>query len=412
MILGYLLVMVAAALIFAALIPPIPVEDARAGEFEEDSFPKASENAPITYLVGKDEIKSPNTLFAGAFRSEPQKKRVKTGFFSSKRVTTHFKNYLTIDLGLCLGGDSPVTLHAIKIDGEIVWEGEANADENLIEIDAPTLFGGNKAGGGFTGIARYYPGTFTQGKNAWIDGLEDSQGLLTSYKGIAHIVFEDCYIGESPQLRQMSFIVSRFTNDLGLPDGKEVIETTTVNVAEAIYSVIVDDWAGLGVDPSLVDIDNFRDVAELYHSESYGAAGGVYREKEGSGFIQEMVRITDTVMSVNPVTSLIDLRPLRNDYSVSGLLVFGPDQITSVESYSQTLWQDLIGQVKIAFKDEDRDYIPSTAVDQDLAVANITGGRMNTSRIEMPFVKKATLAQFIAGRELNQLSKPAASARG
>lgn len=408
MILGYLLLMVAAALIFALLIPPIKVEDARAGEFEEDAFPKATENAPITYLIGKDQIKSPNTLFAGGFRIEPQRKRVKTGIFSSKTVTTHYKYFLTMDLGICVGGEDGVTLHEIRIDDEVVWSGEVNNPSTPIYLNASDLFGGDKEGGGFTGTVRFYPGTYTQPKDAYIDAMPESQGLLTRYKGISHAVFEDCYIGESPQLRVIAFTVSRFTNTLALGPSS-VVGATTVNVAEAAYAVMTDKWAGLGVDPALIDADNFRDVAATYFEEGNGAAGGVYRDTEGSAFLQELMRQVDTIMTVNPVTNKIILKPLRKDYDVANLLTFDEDHISSVEAYSQTLWGELVSQVKVGFKNENNSYADTTAIDQDLAVANITG-QLKTVVMTMPFVKKPGLANKIAGRELNQLSKPATSA--
>jgi hypothetical protein len=409
MILGYLFLMVAAALIFALLIPPIKVEDARAGEFEEDSFPKASEDSPITYLIGKDQIKSPNTLFVGNFSIEPQTKRVRTGIFSRKTVTTHYKYFITIDLGLCIGGDDGCTLHQIIIDDEVVWEGDVVSPDDIITIDKPELFGGDEAGGGFVGIARFYPGTYGQAKNAHIDGLEESQGLLTKYKGVSHIVFENCFIGESAQLRPIKFVMSRFTSSLDTAQTNQRVDTTTVNVAEALYAAMTDEWAGLGMNPDYIDEDSFIEAAEVYTDERNGAAGGVYRSKEGGAFIQEMLRQVDTIMTVNPYTNKIILKPMRKDYDISAIPTFSVGEIKKVEVFSQTLWDGLVSQVKISFKNENKDYADTTAVDQDLAVANITG-QLKTTTLAMPFVKKKRLANKIAGRELNQLSKPAASA--
>ena len=408
MILSYLLIMVVSAIIFALLIPPLQIENARSGDWEEDAFPKATENAPIPYLIGLARIDSPNTLFAGGFRNVPITERIRVSLFKKKTIIVGYRYYLTIDLGICLGGDSGVTLHSIFIDDKEVWTGSVTGPTPFSFSDLE-LFGGYKKGGGFSATCRFYPGTFSQAKNAYIDAMPESGGLLTRYLGICHLVMEDAYVGEQPSLKKIGFKVSRFTNELALLDGKEIIEETTVNVAEAIYAGMVDDWGGMGIDPLLIDRDNFIENAELFFEEKNGAAGVLYREKDGKGFVQELLRQVDAVMGVNPATNKIIITPLRLDYDPAELPIYGPSEILSVESFSQTLWSELVSQVKVTFKDEDNDYQDATAVDQDLAVASITG-RLKTVLINMPLVKKASLATVIAGRELNQLSRPAITA--
>lgn len=408
MILNFLLIMVVSAIIFALLIPPIKTEDARAGEFEDDAFPKATENAPIPYLIGLARIDSPNTLFAGNFRPVPIKERVQVSLFKKKTVIVGYRYYLTIDLGICLGDANGCTLHAIYVDDKEVWTGTAT-DDTPFSFSDLEMFGGKKKGGGFETTCRYYPGTFTQPKNAYIDALPESGGLLTRYQGIAHLVMEDAYIGEQPSLKKIGFKISRFTNTLGLDDGKEIVELTSVNVAEALYAGMTDTWGGMGINPALIDIDNFIEQADLFFEEKNGCAGVLYREKDGKGFAQELLRQVDAVMGVNPATNKIIIKPLRFDYDPATLPTYGPGQIESVDSFSQTLWSELVSQVKVTFKNEENNYQDSTAVDQDLAVAGITG-KLKTVTVNMPLVKKASLATAIAGRELNQLSRPTVTA--
>lgn len=408
MILGYLLITLISAILFSLLIPPPDIENARAAEFEDDAFPKASENSPIPYLIGRAKHDSPNTLFAGGFRARPITKRIRVSLFKKQTIIIGYRYFLTIDLGLCLGGDYGVTLHAITIDDKEVWTG-TRTDDTPFEVIDLELFGGREKGGGFRSTCRFYPGTFTQGKNAYIDALPESGGLLTKYKGISHIVFENAYIGEAPTLKKMGFTISRFTNDLGLTGGHEIVETTTVNLVEALYSGMVDTWGGMSINPTLIDVDDFTEAAELAFTENNGAAGIIYREKDGKGFVQEMLRQFDAVMGIDPTTNKIILRPLRFDYDPDTLPIYTQSDIISVDTFSQTLWSELISQVKVGFKDETNNYQDATAVDQDMAIANITG-RLKTASTTMPFVKKPTLATMIAGRELNQLSKPATTA--
>jgi hypothetical protein len=446
MILNFLLIAFGAALIFSFLLPKPQIEDARKGEFEDDGFPKATENSPIPYVIGKTTLESPNTLYVAGFYATKQTQKVKTGLFSSKRVTTGYKYYMSLDLGLCLGGGTGVTLHEIWIDGEKVWSGTRGGNNSaLIDINKPDLFGGKDQGGGFIGKARFYSGRFDQGVNQHMADLEarggiseyeegdgggsffhrafdrltdllssgqltggSGSGLISAYKGVSHIVFERVYIGEQPQLRAMKFVVSRFTDDLDCNTPK-LDSDRSVNVAEAIYSAMTDTWSGMGIDVELIDADNFKEASNIYASEGNGAAGAVYNEMTGSSFVQEMLRQTDSVMTINPETNKMTLVPLRGGYVVNELPIYNEQSIVSVENFSQTLWSELVSQVKIGFKSQSNNYQDSTAVDQDLAVAGITG-KLKTSSLTMPFVKSPTLAQKIAGRELNQLSKPAAVA--
>lgn len=408
MILGYLLIMVVSAIIFALLIPPLQIENARPGDFEDDAFPKATENAPIPYLIGMRRVDSPNTLFVGGFRPEPITERIRVSLFKKKTIIVGYRYYLTIDLGICLGGVEGVTLHGIYVDDKEVWTGTAT-DDTPFSFSDLELFGGHKKGGGFSATCRFYPGTFVQPKNAYIDAMPESNGLLTRYLGVSHLVMQDAYVGESPSLKKIGFKVSRFTNTLGLTGGMEIIEVTSVNVAEAIYAGMVDDWGGMGIDPNLIDYDNFVENAELFFTEKNGAAGVLYREKDGKGFVQELLRQVDAVMGVNPSTNKIILKPLRLDYDPSELPIYGPGMIESVDNFSQTLWSELVSQVKVGFKDETNDYQDATAVDQDLAVASITG-KLKTVSVSMPLVTRPSLATIIAGRELNQLSRPAITA--
>lgn len=408
MILNFLLIMVASALIFSLLIPPIKVEDAKAADFNDGGLPRATENAPIAFLVGKDRLNAPNTIYCGNFVTAAITERVRTGLFSKKTVTVGYNYYITVDIGFCTGGGDGVTLHEVFIDDVSVWTGTLSTEADF-SINMPSLFGGAKNGGGFvTSHCRWFPGTMTQGKSSLIDAELGPGNLLPNYNGIAHLVFR-ANIGESPQLRKIGVVASRFTNNLAIPDGKHIIGGTTLNPAEVLYSTMVDNWTGMSVDPAMIDADNFLDAALVYYDEANGCGGSLYTAKAGKAFAQDIATQVDSIITIDPSSNKMVIRPLRFDYDPDAVSMFNETSILSVESFSQTLWTDLVSEVKVTFRDEDNAYNEATAVDQDLAVAGITG-RLKSSTISMPLVRKTPLATEIAGRELNQLSKPATSA--
>lgn len=407
MILNFVLLFVASAIIFSLLIPKPQIEDAKAQEFSEDGFPQATENAPIPYLVGGTRLNSPNTLFAGGFRNEEITERVRTGLFSKKTVVIGYRYYLTLDLGFCLGDTlAGCRLTELYVDDQLVWSGDiASGTFNVSRRD---LFGGDENGGGFEATCRFYPGTFSQAKDPYIDALPDSGGLLTPYRGVAHIVFEDAYIGEQPQLRAINATMTRYTNRLGIAGGNHIVAGGS-NWAEALYDILVNTWGGLGADPDLLDGPEFIAVADIVATEGNGCAGVIQNATDGENVIKELLKQADALLTIDPLTNLAQPLLLRKDYDEGTLPVFGPGVITSVPKFTQTLWAELVSEVKGGFKDPANNYQDTTAVAQDLAVANITG-RLKTTTIQLPFVKNKSLANDIVGRELNQLSQIATQA--
>lgn len=404
MILNFILLFIASAIIFSLLIPKPNIENAKAQEFGEDGFPQATENSPIPFLIGKTILKSPNTLFAGNFRAVPITERVRVGLFKKKTIIVGYNYYATIDLGFCIGDDADgVTLHEIHIDDEVVWTGTISG-EGSGNINAANLFGGTKNGGGFASLFRFYPGTFDQSKNAYIDSLPGSLGLQTPYRGVCHLVFQDAYIGESPNLRAICIVASRFTNRLGLTEGRNIIGGETTNLMEAMYELMVNTYGGLAAPVNLFDLSAFQDAAIVMVDEGQGVGGVISSSTSGENVIKEFLKQADALLTIDPTTNLVKPLLLRKDYNVATLPELNENHITEVVRFTQTLWQELVSEVKVGIKDPDKDYQDVTAVAQDLAIANITG-RLKTVSISLPFCKDLELANRIAGRELNQLSQ-------
>lgn len=117
-------------LLTALLAPKPEFENARAEELDPENFPRATESAPVPLVLGRVPVKGINTLWYGNFRSVPITEKVKTGLFSSTRVTVGHKYYLSLDLGICLG---PAGLLGIKIDNEPVFSGD---ETDITEVSA------------------------------------------------------------------------------------------------------------------------------------------------------------------------------------------------------------------------------------------------------------------------------------
>ena len=95
--------------------------------------------------------------------------------------------YMSIHSGLCVGPIDAIT--GLYVGEKLAWEGEVTQGGN-IAINAPSLFGGNKDGGGVGGIMVYLPG----GPNQVLPNeLARRQGLTSAtspgYRSVASVYF-------------------------------------------------------------------------------------------------------------------------------------------------------------------------------------------------------------------------------
>lgn len=386
----------------AVLLAPKPqVEDQRPQTLDDVSFPRASENAPVALLLGSCRQKGPNTQWYGDFESVPITKKVKTGLFSSKRVTVGYKYYVGLALGMCLGPG--VVLNRIWMDKEEVWSGTAGPDPTSLSINKPSLWGGDERGGGFVSTLKFYGGAFAQTQDPYLAG-QVAPDEIPAYVGRAYLVFEKAYIGTSAQLRTMSFELARYTNGLGLAGGIERVGDD-MNPAEMLYQLMTLEWGGLGVDSGELEISSFTAAAQTLFDEGNGMSLLIQRANAGSSAIEEVLRQIDGVLYQDPTTGKIVLDLIRQDYDVLDLPVFDPDNVVEVRSFSRGSWSDTYNQVRVAFTNRDNKFEQGTALAQDMANIN-SQGRLRSTSVSFPGATTAALAIALATRELAQLSVP------
>lgn len=383
------------------LMPKPKVENARPQGLSDLNFPTASEGSPLPLILGTVRHRGPNTIGGPVdFRTVAIKKKVKTGLFSSKKVTVGYKYYVGLDLGLGLGPG--VTLGRIWFDKDEVWAGTAGPGETAIAIDKPSLWGGEEKGGGFVGTLRFYGGNLTQPVNAYMAG-EVSNGM-PAYVGQTHIVLEGCYIGTQAQLRAMSFELSRFTNAIGLSAGHEKIGQD-MNPAEMLYQIMTLDWGGLDVDPNDINLPSFVAAGETLFNEGNGMSLLISNPNAGKDAIEEVLRQIDGVMYQDPVTGKIILSLIREDYALEDLMVLDKTNVSSVRSFSRTSWDDTVNQVRVTYTNRSNKYEKGSAIVQDLANIN-SQGRIRSTNFSFPGVTEGELANKLASRELAQTSVP------
>lgn len=400
------LLLVLVSFIGLSLLAPKPKnETARASRLDDINFPHATDGAPVPLIIGTVRQKGPNTLWYGDFKSSAIIKKIKTGFFSSTKQQIGYKYYVGFQLGLGLGPG--VVCSKIWIDKDEVWSGTAGPTETAISIDKPKLFGGEESGGGFVGTVRFYGGDFsTQGVNAYLATQETD---VPAYRGFCHAVFEQPYIGNSAQLRAISFELSSITNQLGLSGGIEQIGDDQ-NPAEAIYRILTYDWAGAGLSVLKVDTASFTAAAQTLYNEGNGISLLVSSQDNAASAIKECLRQADATLYENPDTGELTLKLIRADYVIADLPVFDESNVLSLSEFTRTVWSETANEVRVTFTDGGSKYNTATAVAQNMANINAQD-RVRSQTISFPGCTTSALASTLAARELGQASVPLFKAR-
>ncbi len=389
--------------VITALLAPKPeFENARADELDPNNFPMASEDSPIPLVLGRVRLNAPNTLWYGDFESKAITEKVKTGLFSSKKVTVGYKYYLGLDMGLALGPG--VVLREVYIDETLVWSGDTTGGtETVINISDSELFGGYKSGGGWGSTGKFYSGAFTQNVDTYVEGQVGS-GNVPAYNGMAHMVFEHAYIGESASLRKMAFVLECYTNSLDLPDSGTINDGVDMNPAEAIYQIMVDTWRGLGIAVSDIDLVALQTVGQVLWEEQNGVSILVTSESDGARLISEILRQIDGIMYQDPDSGKVTISLIRDDYDVDLIPEFDENDIAIVRSFTRTSWDEVQSQVKVSFPQRDSES-EAVAISQDMAVV-ATLGKLRTTTLSFPFCYDPDTANEIASRERAQRSVP------
>lgn len=387
------------------LMPKPKTENARASTLDDLQYPRANEGDVVPLGLGRFRVKGPNTLWVGDFEAVPIKKKQKTGLFSSKKVIVGYQYYVGVQLGLALG---PCTLHKIWSAKDELWSGTASADGTAIAVNLPNLYGGKEKGGGFVGTIRFYTGSFTQTVNAYLAG-KIGAGLVPGYRGTCYVVLEKCFIGEQNSLRELTFEMSRYSNDLGIPDNKHIIGDD-LNPMEVLYQAFTLDWGGLDVNPALLDLDSLRACAVTLYAEGNGMSVNISSPNSGKDIAEEVIRQVDGMMYSDVQTGKIIFKLIRNDYAIEDLPVFDESNVVGVRGFTSKLWDDTINQVRVTYTNRDKKYEKGTAMVQDMANIN-SQGRVRSVTQSYPGVTEGALATELATRDLAQGSVPLMSVK-
>lgn len=415
----YLLVYAAAFLLAELFAPKPEIENARPAGLGDFNFPTATEGRAVPLLWGTIEISAPNVVWYGDLRTDRIREKVKTGIFSSTKRTVAHQYYIGIQFGLCRGpmnaGDG---LLKITVDEDVVFDAgspQVPVASGTVEVSEPTLFG--EDAGGIAGQFGVFPGTESQGRSTYLEGVITlSPDILPAYRGTHYVVAEQVYIGNSPSLRPFKFTCRRIPDGLALAtsspgSGTQLVNGQDANPMNVLYEIMVDNDWGLAISASEIDTNQFRENAQILFDEGNGFSALLDNGRPAEQVIQEIEKQVDGVLVRDAQTGLYTLNLIREQSipSPKSLMLLADTTNTASVEFSRSTWSETSNEVRVDFSDQAQDFKQTFALAQDMANEIIQRAKVSRTERFMG-VKNAALANQLAWRDLRSLATPLAKA--
>lgn len=288
-----------------------------------------------------------------------------------------------------------------------------------IQLNAPNLFGGDKAEGGIVGPLVVMMGEPTQ---VAPPGLVTMLGeALPGFRRMFTVFYDGLISSMNPYPKTWKFRVRRSTQgwdgEVISPDLARIVMTRTMaagevtssrqihamNGAHIIFECLTNREWGRGLPRTAINIPSFVECAATMYSENLGLCLRWNRSDSIESFVQSVLDHIGATLYQDAATSLLTLKLIRGGYVVSqtplfdssnGLLEITDAPVGSGGSY--------VNAVKVTYRDPITDEDRTVTV-QNLASIQASGGAFNVVSKAYPGIPTPALANRIAQRDLQTL---------
>jgi hypothetical protein len=370
-------------------------------------FPTATEGRVVPVVWGTQLIKGANLLWYGDYQPFPiiKTQKIKKLFGTKKKkYIAGYRYHIGLQLALCHG---PIdALQEIRFEDKVTWQGEQQSGD--IEINLPSLFGGDDKGGGVAATVIIYSGDNAQSADPY---LESHIPLLPAHRGLAYLIWQgpsqnqSGYIGTTPNIRPMHFVVKRVPQLMSSYFSGGL--NGDANAAEMIFEILINqDW-GLGLSESQIDISAFRTAAGILKRELFGLSMTWDQVSTVESVIDEILRHIDAELFVSLITGQYTLQLIRDNQESDNTIQLNPSNVIQLDSFQRASWDETTNEVRVNFNDRNKDFQPSTAAMQDLANFH-QQQKIVSQQVQYPGCSNQQLAAKLALRDLRVLSLPLA----
>lgn len=330
--------------------PPRPEPNS----IEDFEFPTVDDGTPMTVVFGDVWIKDWTVIGVGNYRNEPIIV-VQKGMFTSNSVTTGYRYGMGLHMGLCRGIDDLVE---IQVGNITAWQGTLSGGLTEIDINQPSLFGGDKGEGGIVGLLKIQHGADDQMPLEELELMLD--GDVPAYRGVVTFFYDGLVCSNSPYPKAWAFRIRRALE--GWDGGvwyaeKAVISLAAgairaMNPAHILYEIQTNrDW-GRGFASNQLDLASYQAVADKLYAEGFGLCLGWRRQDQISEFMGIILSHINAAHFIDRTTGLWKLVLIRDDYDPNTLPAFNnTNGLLSIEEDNNSAQDNAINQVMVTYVD-------------------------------------------------------------
>lgn len=312
-----------------------------------------------------------------------------------------YKYYMGIHCILCRG---PIDeIKSIRFADIVAWQGSITTSQE-ITIDEPDLFGGEDKEGGVAGKVDVMMGESTQTRNPYLQ--EKITKVIPSFRSLVGLVFKSFYFSAmTPYAKQPSIEGKRIPSKTWLPLLADI--NGAANPAHAILEMLTHPEWGMGYQQSDCNMVQLAAVAQTLYDEGFGLSFILNSEDDYEKTIQMIMTHINGLFFVEPRTGLYTIKLLRGDYLADVASLPLIDEYNGeVESFSRPNYSELVNEIIVKYRPQ------STTKDDTITVQNLAAiqsqGAVVSQSVNYPAIDNATLAAFVASRDLRQKSTPLA----
>ena len=350
------------------LLRPKPdYEDAEAIPFTEARIPQIDPQRKQAVIWGKVRITSPHLMDITEYNPLAIKTKIKTGMFSSEKVTIGHRYFVGMQLGFCKG---VADIRKLYYDDELLWDRASDpftdqGDDGLFfDVDEPEFLGGAENGGGIIGRFRWFPGSTTQNRATY---LLPFQTPTPAYRWTTYLLLENVEVGENPNIDGFSIEVDRYPDPLSLGGDNQVDDGATadidLNPMSIVAELFTDDDFGFNL-PSDINAGIMSAVATVLHTEKNGMSLKWTNNQSIDRLVDTVNRQVEGLLRFNPKTGLWEYKLVRDDFVVMNLLTLDESN-SNLEKFGRANWDETVNEIQINFQTRDSTERVSAATAQD-----------------------------------------------
>lgn len=421
--LGYI-ALNAGLFVAAEFLRPKPdMKDAEPKGLGDFNFPTTSTDRPVPVVFGDVKLTGANLVWYGDFTTEKLTETVETGLFTEEDRVSGHKYHIGMHMILCQGQLDEI--YRIESGGETIFDSTVQGrdehgspldpDNKVAGVNEPNIFGGDRRGGGVAGEFHYQTGESSQEPHSYLKtnlNPSSTNGDIPAFRGWSGIIFKGSsdtshtggYIGRGQTVKNFTFYVQRFPDNLGLFDNTVNGDS---NPAEIIYEILTNEEWGMGVSDNFINKASFEDSATKLSQNDIGLSFVWNRQDSIKGVLNKVLRHIDGNLLPNPETGELELSLVLDDYNVGDIPVFDDSNFVSLNNFSREAYDETVNEIKIKYKDRENDSKDTTMSVQNLANFK-TQGKPSSTTVEYPFVRNSTTANALAHRDIRTMTLPLA----